>query len=84
MENISNMQPATQESVWAILQEVAESQKDTDRKMQETDRIMKELQKTVGGWANNHGSFAEEYFFNSFEKGKKTFLVKSLTMLRSI
>jgi len=31
------------------------------------------LHKTVGGWANNHGSFAEEYFFNSFEKGKQNF-----------
>jgi len=66
MENISNMQHATPETVWAILQEVAESQKETDRRM-------KELQKTVGGLANNQGSFAEEYFFNSFEKGKKNF-----------
>ena len=48
------------------LQELAQSKKDTDRKM-------KELQKTIGGWANNHGSFAEEYFFNSFENGKQNF-----------
>ena len=66
MENTLNNQPATPETVWAILQEVAESQKETDRRM-------KELQKTVGGWANNHGTFAEEYFFNSFEKGEKNF-----------
>jgi len=80
MKHLQNLQPVTPETVWAILQEVAQSQKETDRKMQETDRQMqetdrrmKELQKTVGGWANNHGAFAEEYFFNSFENGKTNF-----------
>jgi hypothetical protein len=34
---------------------------------------MKELNKIVGGMANNQGSFAEEYFFNSFENGKRNF-----------
>jgi hypothetical protein len=73
MVNIQNTQPATPETVWAILQETAQSQKETDRRMQETDRRMKELQKMVGGMANSHGSFAEEYFSNSFENGKKNF-----------
>ena len=80
MKHLQNLQPVTPETVWAIFQEVAQSQKETDRKMQETDRQMqetdrrmKELQKTVGGWANNHGAFAEEYFFNSFENGKTNF-----------
>ena len=59
MENLQKTQEATPESVWALLQEVIKSQK--------------ELNKTLGGWANNHGSFAEEYFFNSFEKGKQNF-----------
>ena len=47
--------------------------KETDRQMKETDRRMKELQKHVGGIANSHGDFAEEYFFNSFEHGKTNF-----------
>jgi len=34
---------------------------------------MKKLQEQLGGWANNHGSFAEEYFFNAFEKGEQDF-----------
>jgi len=46
---------------------------ETDRKFAETDRKMKELQKIVGGITNNQGSFAEEYFFNSFEQGKQNF-----------
>ena len=39
----------------------------------ETDRQIKKVNETLGSWANNHGSFAEEYFFNSFEKGKRNF-----------
>ena len=59
MMNVQNMQPATPETVWAILQEVVKAQK--------------ELQETVGGIANNQGFVAEEYFFNSFEKGQRNF-----------
>jgi len=73
MENLQNIQAATPESVWALLQEVAQSQKETSHQMEETDRRMKELQKTVGGITNNQGAFAEEYFFNSFENGKQNF-----------
>jgi len=66
METLQDTQAATPESVWAMLREVAQSQK-------ETDRQIKELQKTVGGMGNSHGAFAEEYFFNSFENGKQNF-----------
>ena len=37
------------------------------------DRRMKKMYETIGAWSNNHGSFAEEYFFNSFENGKLNF-----------
>jgi len=64
--NTVQYQTATPESIWAILQETA--------KLQVENQIaIKELQKTVGGWANNHGTFAEEYFFNSFERGQQNF-----------
>ena len=72
MVNTINMPPATPETVWAILQETAKSQRETEQivkevaqSQKETDRQIKELQKTVGGITNNQGSFAEEYFFNS-------------------
>ena len=96
------------ESVWAILQETAKSQKESDklrkenerilnkkfaetdrliketakeikenaRSQKETDRQMKELRKQLGGISDSQGSFAEEYFFNSFKKRKKTFFGK--------
>ena len=59
---------------------IREMQAETDRKMQETalqmketDRQIQKVFKTMGSWSNNHGSFAEEYFFNSFENGKRNF-----------
>jgi len=73
MVNVQNMQPATPETVWAILQETAKSQKETEQIVKENAKQIKELQKTVGGMASNQGSFAEEYFFNSFENGKTNF-----------
>ena len=51
----------------------AKSQADFERRTAETDRQFKQLGKMIGGLSNNHGTFAEEYFFNSFENGKKTF-----------
>ena len=37
------------------------------------ERRMKKMEKELGSWANNHGFFAEEYFFNSFEDGRHNF-----------
>ena len=37
------------------------------------DERMKNLQVNLGGMANSHGSFAEEYFYNSFYAGKQNF-----------
>ena len=85
----SYTQPTTPtfESVLASLQEGAKRHEEmdrfltekfaeTDRLMKETDRRMKELQKELGGFGQSQGSFAEEYFFNSFEKGEKNFFGK--------
>ena len=67
----------TFESVWAALQEtdrvLTEMFAETARRQAETDRQIQKLQQTTGAWANNHGEFAEEYFFNSFENGQKNF-----------
>jgi len=95
MNNLQGVQAPSFESVWALMQENAKRQEETDRilrerfvetdriltekfaetreQMQETDRRMKKLQKLVGSIGNNQGDFAEDYFFNSFEQGKKNF-----------
>lgn len=103
MENRTDNQPATQESVWAAFSEnerllkesrvefgksiaesraefeksIAKSRAEFEKSMAksraDSDRRMKKIEETLGAWANNHGDFAEEYFFNSFENGKQTF-----------
>ena len=51
------MQPATPEVIWAILQETVQLQK-------ENAQQIKELQKTVGEWANNHEIDYEPSFYD--------------------
>ena len=67
--------PATLESVWEAFRELIASQK-------ETDRQIKELKDVIGGTGNNLGFFAEEYFFNSFEYGKKDFFGEKFDSIR--
>jgi len=66
MNTSLNKQPAMPETVWAMLKELAERQV-------EKDRHIKQVSQQLGGISNNQGCFAEEYFFNSFEKGKRNF-----------
>ena len=54
-------------------QQLAESSAKADKEMSEIRQRMAEINKTIGGWANGIGDFAEEYFFNSFEQGKRNF-----------
>jgi len=64
--------------------ELAKSRADHEQRMKEWDekyeksradydRRMKKLDERYGSFSNNIGEFAEEYFFNSFEDGKKNF-----------
>ena len=70
MEDIVGITPATKESVWAALRE-------TDRLLEKSstdfDRRIRKLEELVGGISNNQGLVAEDYFFISFENGKKDF-----------
>jgi hypothetical protein len=48
------------EEIWAILREVAESQKDTDRRAKETEQKIKEMTASIGRLGNRLGEFIEE------------------------
>jgi hypothetical protein len=37
------------------------------------EKRMKKMEENMGNWSNNHDSFAEEYFFNSFENEQQNF-----------
>jgi hypothetical protein len=72
-----------------IVKETALQMKETDRRMQETDRQFKETKKLVdklskmyGGLSSNFGSYAEEYFFNSFDEGKQNFFGENFDSIR--
>ena len=70
-----------------ILREVGERQAETARRQKETDRLIKEtarqmkntdrqidkVSEALGSWANDQDSFFEDYFLNSFKRGKKNF-----------
>ena len=73
---------AIADDIWAILRELAQSQKETermfqetdrksqetDRKFQETNRQLKELGKQIGGLGEKFGSFTEGLALPSMEK----------------
>jgi hypothetical protein len=89
MENVTPLStPITYEQLMASMYEndrfIKEKFAESDRqrmenermlteKFAETDQRMKKLQELIGSWDNNHGSFAEEYFFNAFENGEQNF-----------
>ena len=50
-----------------------ESDAKFDKYREEYERRMKNMENRVGAWAHNHGEFAEEYFFNSFEQNQRNF-----------
>ena len=48
------------DDIWAILRELAESQKETDKKFQETDLKIKEVTQSIGKLGNRLGDFIED------------------------
>ena len=44
-----------------------------EKRWEQSEYKTKKLEELMGSWANNQGLFAEEYFSNSFYKGKRNF-----------
>jgi len=62
------------------LERLIQSQEKTEQFIKETNLQMLDLKQSekrlgdkLGGMANSHGSFAEEYFYNSFDRGERIF-----------
>ena len=49
----------TFEQVWAALDSLTQSQKETDRQLKETDQYLKDLSKQFGNFTNNFGDVVE-------------------------
>jgi len=65
-----------------LMQETSRKMQETDRRMQETDRQIRNMRKDMGSWAHNHGTFAEEYFFNSFENNQQNFFGEKFDVIK--
>ena len=57
---------------------------ETDKKIAETDRIVKELSKNVNGIANSNGEMAEEMIYNSLKRDKTFAGIKFYDIDRNI
>jgi hypothetical protein len=52
---------------------MSESAAKAEKDRQDYEKRMSKMEENMGNWSNNHGSFAEEYFFNAFDTGKQNF-----------
>jgi hypothetical protein len=56
-----------------LTERFAETERIFKQNAEAAEKRMKALEELTGNWSNNHGAFAEEYFFNSFEQNKRNF-----------
>jgi uncharacterized coiled-coil protein SlyX len=77
IRSLTEKQAETDRQIKEYSRSLTEKQAETDRQLKESgaafDRRMKKMDEQVGSWSNNHGAFAQEYFFNSFENGRNNF-----------
>jgi hypothetical protein len=88
MNELTQKDAPTFETVWAALQETNRIQKENERLFKEKaaeweqqrkadnaayEKRMKRMDEEMGKWSNNQGCFAEEYFYNSFDYGQQNF-----------
>ena len=74
--------PATPEKVWEILMENARQLVKLEKSLDKQFKSLDKLKEVSGSHSNNLGSFAEEYFFNSFETGKHDFFGEKYDSIR--
>jgi hypothetical protein len=63
-------------------EQFSESDRQRKENWENYEKRMKNMEERMGAWSNNHGSFAEEYFFNSFEYGQQNFFGEKFDEIR--
>jgi hypothetical protein len=63
------MKESREENNRLINEYAAKAEKDR----RDYEKRMKKMEENMGNWSNNHGSFAEEYFFNAFDNEQQNF-----------
>ena len=56
------------QEVWDLVYELIDNSKETDKKIDKTNKSIDKLKKIVGGMGNNNGHVAENFFYNSYVK----------------
>ena len=56
---------------------------ETNEKWEKYEKRMKNMEKLTGSWSNNHGTFAEEYFYNAFLDGQQNFFGEKFDCIRN-
>ena len=64
----------------AALEQQRKEKKEQDEK---DEKRMKKMEKEMGSWKHNHGSFAEEYFYNSFLDDEQNFFGERFDKIRN-
>ena len=59
-----------------------EAEKAREKERIASEKRLKKVEDLLGSWANNFGSFAEEYFFNSFENEQQNFFGEHFNEIR--
>ena len=59
-----------------------ESERRRIKNWEDYEKRMKRIEQRVGAWANNNGSFAEEYFYNSFDNDRRNFFGEKFDTIR--
>jgi len=59
METTQAVMSPNAEEIWAILREVSESQKETERRMEKTDRFLTKIGQQIGGLHHSMGDLVE-------------------------
>ena len=72
-ENERFIKEQTAENKRFIKEQTAESERKREKNWTDYEIRMKRIETRVGAWSNNHGSFAEEYFYNSFDNDQRNF-----------
>jgi hypothetical protein len=73
IKELRESQKESQAEATLQIKELRDSQAKTDQQIDKLTENVRNLNNDVGGIENSTGDFAEDYFFNSFEHGKRNF-----------
>jgi hypothetical protein len=78
IDRLTESHEATERNIGSL----TEKQAETSRNIDKLTANVSNLNTDVGGMQNSTGDFAEEYFFNSFKKGNRTYFGETFDRIK--